>query len=307
MFTQSASVRVKDPKQLKELIEWLCSIGRITIKAVPLDVFDYLIVYDRWYTNISEESLALYRKELPELIDCGMNTEMFKALVALRDIGDYMQWFITTKGKWVFSKYSYKKCHSQYAGVWQQTCRKATPAEIVEHFKDNIAMHVVKKTCTAGVCPDLDDTASCDACSFATSLSQPKAVECSKQLPLVTFDQAKKLNLLGFDWLDSGICNSYTLECGKALGFAEDIPIGSLIGFPVGKSTVLAPTVALALKWMRDVKEMVFEVSYCRGRNCTIYTGRTSEPNKMTRHKHTYEEAEFDLLDELLKLLDENN
>ena len=54
----------------------------------------------------------------------------------MRDNSDFMQWFITTKNKWVLSKYHRKRQWGKYAGKWKQTFRKATLEELQDHFKN---------------------------------------------------------------------------------------------------------------------------------------------------------------------------
>lgn len=136
-FKQSAFVRVEDHDLRKELCEWLIRIGYNTpetwtdkrldqCKTIRIDV-------DKVFRTLQCD-VSIF-SNCSRFIDCGTSIPMLKALAALRDDSDYMQWFITTKGKWVLSKYEHKRCNSQYAGVWKQICRKATPAEIVEHFK----------------------------------------------------------------------------------------------------------------------------------------------------------------------------
>lgn len=80
-------------------------------------------------------------------IDCGTNEEMFLALAALRDDTGEHQWFIATetvwdenydgeittyfeKGQWMeYDEWSYIEDMPSYF-------RKATPEEIIEHFKN---------------------------------------------------------------------------------------------------------------------------------------------------------------------------
>ena len=128
-----------------------------------------------------------------------------------------------------------------------------------------------------------------------------------KQLVLVTYEQAKKLKELGFDWETDCIyrqwkddkpfdVNKRFIKCDEKSIYIKDIA---------------APTVALALKWFRDVNEinntigmndfcdsMIYYGCYVIQKgNIGIYinTGLKSDLES------TYEESESALLDALLE------
>ena len=103
----------------------------------------------------------------------------------------------------------------------------------------------------------------------------------TKQLQLVTFEQEAKLKALGFDWIP--------------------------------KFTRQLPAVALALKWLRDVKNIQSDVNYIEIARLSpkiIYKGRYQNNvlyeyiEKFTNSFDTYEAAESALLDELLTVLE---
>lgn len=79
---------------------------------------------------------ALYRviKVDYDTIDCGENTELFKALAAMNDENDREQWF--TDG------YHFELCPTNKADMvawhmmYRTKPRKATAEEIVEYFKN---------------------------------------------------------------------------------------------------------------------------------------------------------------------------
>ena len=122
-----------------------------------------------------------------------------------------------------------------------------------------------------------------------------------QQLQLVTYEQAKRLKKLGFDWYTqwyyniSGAINGYNQLDGK------NFNSGILFRY---MDTVSAPTVALALKWMRDI---------CK-RHASIYMVMHALSDNVywafdyRRMQHgdycTYEAAELALLDELLTILE---
>ena len=130
-FTTPCFVRVENPEKRKELIEWLCGIGRPHRKVIPLDVFPFIVAYDGWHDNVSMESLKVYQEKIPGLIDCGENIELFKALAAMNYENYREQWFVE-EGRMF-------KCTSDkinnYSYNWLTT-RKATAEEIVEYFKN---------------------------------------------------------------------------------------------------------------------------------------------------------------------------
>ena len=112
----------------------------------------------------------------------------------------------------------------------------------------------------------------------------------TKQLQLVTFGQAKSLKALGFDWVD----------CSETTGLS-----------PIAYMEVIQdnrPTVALALKWIRDEKRIPCSVEF----NGCVYEGCYAIkefPPKLhwvsgDDTYDTYEAAESELLDELIKLLE---
>jgi hypothetical protein len=71
-----------------------------------------------------------------------------------------------------------------------------------------------------------------------------------KQLQLVTYEQAKKLKELGFDWK----CSYYKDEHGKLYYSKEPMDFNNF-KHPVYNSIYISnPQLAFALEWFRDVK-----------------------------------------------------
>jgi len=148
-----------------------------------------------------------------------------------------------------------------------------------------------------------------------------------KQLQLVTFEQAKKLKDLGFDWETETVFCS--IECepeeldllyfyldnwnGDYQEPCRDNPL---------QRAFSAPTVALALKWIRDAKGVLCEITYGIGRynDVDLYDSyfasfriniNDDEDFSVERLKNvfdfdTYELAESALLDEILTILEQN-
>ena len=121
------------------------------------------------------------------------------------------------------------------------------------------------------------------------------------RLQLVTFEQAKRLKALGFDW-------ETQMKYGND-DFAHSwryslMPIG-MMGSPATKEEFRAPTVVLALKWFRDEKEINNGVGrYSNG----FYYGWFFIKSTGLRHravgKDIYEAAESLLLNKLLTFLE---
>jgi hypothetical protein len=123
------------------------------------------------------------------------------------------------------------------------------------------------------------------------------------QLQIVSFEQAKSLKKAGFDWKVSGYYSIETDLCNqiKAGEYYTGMSINTCnCGFCAS-----APTVALALKWFRDEKETNSCVLPI-GIPVRYYQFRV-QGNLWSGNFKTYEEAESVLLDELLRLLEDEN
>jgi hypothetical protein len=121
-----------------------------------------------------------------------------------------------------------------------------------------------------------------------------------KYLQIVPYDQAKRLKKLGFDWTNiNSVQNWYYPE-----------PDGNIIIFNTQftDKSIPAPTVALALKWMRDKKgidnavnieekERMFGQRYY---GCFIQKGIIY----LTQNFSSHSKAESALLDKLLNFLE---
>ena len=121
-----------------------------------------------------------------------------------------------------------------------------------------------------------------------------------RQLQLVTFKQAKRLKQVGFNWWTYRLFYNDTGELSNRMTgcFNEE------------KEYVSAPSVQLALKWMRDVKGIPCSVGYY-DTNEHSYSYRKDGIFHTTllrriedRFFYTFELAETELLDELLTLLE---
>ena len=123
------------------------------------------------------------------------------------------------------------------------------------------------------------------------------------ELQLVTFEQAERLKKLGFNW---GVNYHYNL--GVEYPFSNKV--GENYNDNDGDLYYSAPTVALALKWVRDVKGIFSCVDFAiadfrKGyyHNYFSFENKNYMCNKKQSLFGSYEDAESALLDELLNIL----
>lgn len=121
----------------------------------------------------------------------------------------------------------------------------------------------------------------------------------NNQLQLVNFEQAKRLKAAGFDWP-----LHYTYLDYDAGDYKRGAPTFRTIreNFNYYSGHISAPTVALALKWLRDVEGIMNAIAVNRH-----YYGRYKTADgamRFTDNINTYEAAESALLDEILNLLE---
>lgn len=139
-FTTPCFVRVENPEKRKELIEWLEGIG-YRLEYLRNDGVIVLTSENRVYVY----GEALYRviKVDYDTIDCGENTELFKALAAMNEWNDRKQWYAYTEyptndGKNGVRKFVFNEParFDSFVDVPSGYYRKATAEEIVEYFKN---------------------------------------------------------------------------------------------------------------------------------------------------------------------------
>jgi len=120
----------------------------------------------------------------------------------------------------------------------------------------------------------------------------------SQQLQLVNFEQAKRLKQLGFDWETT----KYFLNSGTVSTYFNI----RLVNWN-NHRRISAPSVALAIKWFRDVKKLPNCIDWIGGGE---YVGGYLHPiygwcNFLVMTG--YEAAESALLDELLTIIEKEN
>lgn len=129
-FTTPCFVRVENVEKRKEIVKILKKIGYVCFGTCSKRS-------DREYicTNKMGFCLICVKSTINDgAYDCGEDTDLFLALVARRDDTDKWQWF--TDG------YHWDRCPKEEADIlawrdyYQTTPRKATAAEIVEHYKN---------------------------------------------------------------------------------------------------------------------------------------------------------------------------
>lgn len=140
----------------------------------------------------------------------------------------------------------------------------------------------------------------------------------NNQLQLVTFEQAKQLKALGFDWPCTAYYHEGVLKDHSFKGIINRLRTRNHINkYITSKETIAAPTVALALKWIRDVKKILCSIetdfhTYIEG---DMMVAKTLNRGKYIFRSiimasssfDTYEEAEKCLLDALLHVIKHEN
>jgi hypothetical protein len=114
-----------------------------------------------------------------------------------------------------------------------------------------------------------------------------------KELQIVTFEQSKRLKALGFDWG----CRAFYHAMGGII-FSDCVKNEKQYGITYKAA---APTVALALKWIRDEKHLNYSIS-CIGDYYKFITD-----DDLGCNYSSYEELERALLDELLTVLEKED
>ena len=143
-FTTPCFVRVENPEKRKELIEWLEGIG-YKLEYLRNDGVIVLTSENRVY--VYGEAVHEIIKSDYDAIDCGENTELFKALAAMTDGPECTeQYLMATANLYILKRGKVKQLaakgellHSDVivkcGGVFS-SLRKATAEEIVEYFKN---------------------------------------------------------------------------------------------------------------------------------------------------------------------------
>lgn len=138
MFTQPCFIRRNTP-ELREELESLEIYEHPSGKATGACLFANRGFYS---------SLPIgYAEEVDRAIDCGTNEKLFLALAALRDDYDMDQWFVyREEGKediWFICDWAHieewrndASTRMSYQGASLYQSHKATPKELIEHFKE---------------------------------------------------------------------------------------------------------------------------------------------------------------------------
>lgn len=129
-FTTPCFVRVEGEEEKTRLINWILDIGN----SYREDASGYIIAcLGSRYENVHQ---SIQYSLVENIIDCGSNVELFKALAAMNNENDREQWFVNDLGLW--RKASGDKSIG-YTQDWygaKHFFRKATVEEIIKHFKN---------------------------------------------------------------------------------------------------------------------------------------------------------------------------
>lgn len=137
MFTQPCLIR----KNTEELRDRLRALGyKVATKPYFEERPKGILCRPNLAIGVPEDccefNLDEYLKDNPNIIDCGTNEKLFTTLAALKDDSDKNQWF-TDGDNWVLCediKFSIYWVYNDL-NVKLDTIHKATPEELIEHFK----------------------------------------------------------------------------------------------------------------------------------------------------------------------------
>jgi hypothetical protein len=137
-FTTPCFVRVEDAGEREELLQWCIAIGYLCPVIPKEEIFGEVIICDGECVGIVHDPTAF--SAITTYKDCGTDIELFKALAAMNNENDYMQWFIIGKGDvkdwFVRCDYHSIQDHPDYASFALMGYGRATAEEIIEHFKN---------------------------------------------------------------------------------------------------------------------------------------------------------------------------
>lgn len=125
-FNTPCFVRVENPQERKELIEWLKSIGYEY--AYEGSINDNII-------NCYGDAFNLDYKYHMGCYNCDENINLFKALSAMNYCNDLYQWF-TAPGTDRMFLCEGDNIHTNGTDGFEMFWRKATAEEIINHFKN---------------------------------------------------------------------------------------------------------------------------------------------------------------------------
>lgn len=132
-FTTPCFIRKNTPELRKKLEE----LGYALSDHVKGHYTNEIYCYDKFCFSYSP--LDCSKKAI---VDCGENEQLFLALAALREDSDKFQWFCDNEEEeyksLFFCKYDdvEKHIHNEMDGWDCEGFHKATPAELIEHFKE---------------------------------------------------------------------------------------------------------------------------------------------------------------------------
>lgn len=144
IFTTPCFVRVEDAKAMRTLDMWLDKIG-YEWKINPSSEYKegrYRVLDEEYVKNaltvVCSRNKRMWTTEcsIKKAIDCGDNIELFKALAAMNNENDYMQYLIDNVGNMGICTQQSPYKVVQMAGISFNidNYRKATAQEIIEHF-----------------------------------------------------------------------------------------------------------------------------------------------------------------------------
>lgn len=146
-FKHSAFIKITDSQKRKEVIEFLEKIGYVrstgshaydeeciftSTRAIKDFTYGFVPAYKTDYYTLEEFGVSGGR------INCEENIELFKAIVAINDENDYLQWFVNGKSHFICTEYFKNEFFEQDEDtkLSLDSFFKATPEQLINHFKE---------------------------------------------------------------------------------------------------------------------------------------------------------------------------
>lgn len=135
MFTTPCFIKIKNDQQRKEVVEWLEKIGYRNY-GNPMQIIDFSKVFTTIDGYYLPYNIKIFDNSWH---NCNDNYKLFKALSALRDDSDYMQWF-TDEEHWELCPDS-----DAYIKAWEDRYEMSPHKATVDELKNKFIFNDTDK------------------------------------------------------------------------------------------------------------------------------------------------------------------